>query len=199
MNDAEWIAQLGRCGLIQPSYIPCEEVQQLRLLTRRRKSYTERITQCKNEIHNILQRANIKLTSYLSDIYGLTGMALLEMFINGEVITEETDLPKIHGRIKATVDQLVEAMDGKLSIEDRFLLGQSLEHYRHLVNQVDEITVVIKRYVLERFERKYNLLIELPGVSAIVAFVILSEIGPNVEAFQSQGNLASWAGVCPGS
>ncbi|HRM20136.1 MAG TPA: IS110 family transposase, partial [Trichococcus flocculiformis] len=92
------------------------EVQQLRLLTRRRKAYTERITQCKNEIHNILQRANIKLTSYLSDIYGLTGMALLEMFINGEVITEETDLPKIHGRIKATVDQLVEAMDGKLSI-----------------------------------------------------------------------------------
>ena len=86
-----------------------------------------------------------------------------------------------------------------MSIEDRFLLGQSLEHYRHLVNQVDEITVVIKRYVLERFERKYNLLIELPGVSAIVAFVILSEIGPNVEAFQSQGNLASWAGVCPGS
>lgn len=62
MNDAEWIAQLGRCGLIHPSYIPCEEVQQLRLLTRRRKAYTERITQCKNENHNILQRANIKLT-----------------------------------------------------------------------------------------------------------------------------------------
>ena len=126
-------------------------------------------------------------------------MALLEMFINGEVITEETVLPKIQGRVKATVDQLVEAMDGKLSIEDRFLLGQSLEHYRHLVNQVEEITAVIKQYVLERFEREYSLLIELPGVSAIVACVILSEIGPNVEAFQSQGNLASWAGVCPGS
>lgn len=70
---------------------------------------------------------------------------------------------------------------------------------RHSVNQVEEITVVIKQYVLERFEREYNLLIELPGVSAIVACVILSEIGPNVEAFKSQGNLASWAGVCPGS
>ena len=90
-------------------------------------------------------------------------------------------------------------MDGKLSFEDRFLLGQSLEHYHHLVNQVEEITVVIKQYVLEKFEREYNLLIELSGVSSIVAFVILSEIGPNVESFQSQGNLASWAGVCPGS
>ena len=199
MNDAEWIAQLGRCGLIDPSYIPCEEVQQLRLLTRRRKAYTERITQCKNEIHNILQRANIKLTSYLSDIYGITGITLLEMFIDGEVITEQTILPKIHGKVKATAAELVEAMEGKLSFEDRFLLGQSLEHYRHSVNQVEEITVVIKQYVLERFEREYNLLIELPGVSAIVACVILSEIGPNVEAFKSQGNLASWAGVCPGS
>ena len=199
MNDAEWIAQLGRCGLIDPSYIPCEEVQQLRLLTRRRKAYTERITQCKNEIHNILQRANIKLTSYLSDIYGITGITLLEMFIDGEVITKQTILPKIHGKVKATAAELVEAMDGKLSFEDRFLLGQSLEHYRHSVNQVEEITVVIKQYVLERFEREYNLLIELPGVSAIVACVILSEIGPNVEAFKSQGNLASWAGVCPGS
>ena len=74
-----------------------------------------------------------------------------------------------------------------------------MKHYHHLVNQVEEITVVIKQYVLDRFEREYNLLIELPGVSAIIACVILSEIGPNVEAFQSQGNLASWAGVCPGS
>jgi transposase len=121
------------------------------------------------------------------------------MFIDGEVITEQTILPKIHGKFKATAAELVEAMDGKLSFEDRFLLGQSLEHYRHSVNQVEEITVVIKQYVLERFEREYNLLIELPGVSAIVACVILSEIGPNVEAFKSQGNLASWAGVCPGS
>ena len=50
------------------------------------------------------------------------------MFIDGEVITEQTILPKIHGKVKATAAELVEAMDGKLSFEDRFLL-QSLEHY----------------------------------------------------------------------
>jgi len=69
MKDAEWIAQLGRCGLIEPSYIPNPEVMQLRLLTRRLRSYKQRQTQIKNEIHNLLQRANIKLTSYLSDIF----------------------------------------------------------------------------------------------------------------------------------
>ncbi|MPN38376.1 IS110 family transposase ISSsu10 [bioreactor metagenome] len=171
----------------------------MRLQTRRRKAYTERIPQCKNEIHNILQRANIKLASYLSDIYGVTGIELLEMFIDGEVITEKTILPKIHRKIKATATELVEAMDGKLSFEVQFLLGQSLEHYRHSVNQVEEITVVIKQYILERFEREYNLLVELPRFSVIVACMILSEVGLNVEDFKSQGNLALWAGVCPGS
>ncbi len=58
MKDAEWIAQLGRCGLIAPSYIPSSEVMQLRLLTRRLRSYKQRQTQVKNEIHNLLQRAN---------------------------------------------------------------------------------------------------------------------------------------------
>ena len=69
MKDTKWIAQLGRCGLIEPSYIPSPEVMQLRLLTRRLRSYKQRQTQVKNEIHNLLQRANIKLTSYLSEEY----------------------------------------------------------------------------------------------------------------------------------
>ena len=67
------------------------------------------------------------------------------MFIDGKVITEQTFLPKVHWKVKATAVELVEAMDGKLSFEDRFLLRQSLEHYYHLVNQVEEITVVIKQ------------------------------------------------------
>lgn len=85
-KDAEWIAQLGRCGLIQASYIPSPEVMSLRLMTRRRQSYIQKRTQSKNELHNILQRSNIKLTSYLSDIFSKTGQALLQLFINGEVL-----------------------------------------------------------------------------------------------------------------
>ena len=63
------MAQLSRCRLIEPSYIPTPEVIQLSLLTRRMRSYKQRQTQIKNEIHNLLQRANIKLTSYLSDFF----------------------------------------------------------------------------------------------------------------------------------
>ena len=50
------------------------------------RSYKQRQTQVKNEIHNLLQRANIKLTSYLSDIFSKTGQALLKLFIDGETI-----------------------------------------------------------------------------------------------------------------
>ena len=45
VKDAEWITQLGHCGLIEPSYIPAPEVMQLRLLTRRMRSYKQRQTQ----------------------------------------------------------------------------------------------------------------------------------------------------------
>ena len=93
MKDAEWIAQLGHCGLIEPSYIPAPEVVQLRLLTRRLRSYKQRQTQVKNEIHNLLQRANIKLTSYLSDIFSKTGQTLLKLFTDGETINVESVIP----------------------------------------------------------------------------------------------------------
>ena len=101
VKDAEWIAQLGRCGLIEPSYIPAPEVMQLRLLTRRMRSYKQRQTQVKNEIHNLLQRANIKLTSYLSDIFSKTGQTLLKLFIDGESINVESVIPCIQKRVKA--------------------------------------------------------------------------------------------------
>lgn len=145
MKDAEWIAQLGRCGLIEPSYIPSPEVVQLRLLTRRMRSYKQRQTQVKNEIHNLLQRANIKLTSYLSDIFSKTGRSLFKLFINGETINVESVIPCIQKRVKASPEELVEAMEGKLSLEDRFLLDQSLEEYQMYQELIEKIQHYIEK------------------------------------------------------
>ena len=114
----EWIAQLGRCGLIEPTYIPIPEVMQLRLLTRRLRSYKQRQTQIENEIHNLLQRANIKLISYLSDIFSKTGLSLFMLFINGKVIDYDNVTTYIHKHVKASPEELMETMNGKLSLED---------------------------------------------------------------------------------
>jgi len=199
MKDAEWIAQLGRCGLIRSSYIPALEVMGLRSLTRRRQSYTQKRTQAKNELHNILQRSNIKLTGYLSDIFSKTGQSLLQMFIDGEVLTLESVQSCMRGPVKASPEDLLSAMDGKMSSTDRRLLDDSLDEYRFYSQKIDQIEQDILSYVLEHFPEEYALLLGIPGVKQHGAAVILAEIGPNVEAFKTVGHLASWAGVSPGS
>lgn len=199
IKDAEWIAQLGRSGLIPNSYIPSEEVLQLRYLTRRKLAYSQKRTQVKNEVHNILQRANIKLTSYLSDIFSKTGQALLRLFINGEVISLEAVTECMHGKVKAQPSDLLLAMDGKISKVDRYLLGNSLEEYRLYTRKMEEIEHYIQLYCEEHFPQEYALLQEIPGVKENTAAVILGEIGPDVSAFSTVGHLAAWAGVAPGS
>lgn len=151
VKDAEWMAQLGRCRLIEPSYIPTPEVIQLSLLTRRMRSYKQRQTQIKNEIHNLLQRANIKLISYLSDIFSKTGQALLKLFIDGETINVESVIPCIQKRVKASPEELVEAMEGKLSLEDRFLLDQSLEECQMYQELIEKLTDEIQHYIEKEF------------------------------------------------
>lgn len=198
-KDAEWIAQLGRCGLIQASYIPDLTVMELRLMTRRRQSYMQKRTQSKNELHNILQRANIKLTGYLSDIFSKTGQALLRLFIDGEVLSIKRIEACRHGRVKASAQDLLTAMDGKLNPINRRLLEDSLEEYRFYSSKINQIEEDIEHYVLEHFPEEYELLMEIPGIKKQSAAVILGEIGPNVEAFKTVGHLASWAGVSPGS
>ena len=141
----------GRCGLIEPSYIPAPEVMQLRLLTRRLRSYKQRQTQIKNEIHNLLQRANIKLTSYLSDIFSKTGQSLLTLFINGELIDYDNVTACIHKHVKASPEQLMEAMNGKLSLEDRFLLAQSLEEYQLYQKLMNKLTSEMIAYIEKEF------------------------------------------------
>jgi hypothetical protein len=147
VKDAEWIDQLGRCGLIELSYIPSSEVMQLRFLTRRLRSYKQRQTQVKNEIHNLLQRVNIKLTSYLSDIFSKTGQALLKLSIDGETVDVESVTPCIHKRVKASPEELVEAMKGKLSLEERFLLEQSLEESRMYQELIENLADKIQHYI----------------------------------------------------
>lgn len=199
MKDAEWIAQLGRCGLIQASYIPDPEVMALRLMTRRRLSYTQKRTQAKNELHNILQRANVKLTGYLSDIFSKSGQSLLQLFINGEVLTLENISDCLHGRVKASPEDIRAAMDGKLSPVDRQLLDDSLDEYRFYTTKIGQIETAIEHYISEHFPDTYALLMEIPGIKKQSAAVILGEIGPDVEAFHTVGHLSSWAGLSPGS
>ena len=115
------------------------------------RSYKQRQTQIKNEIHNLLQRANIKLTSYLSDIFSKTGQSLLTLFINGELIDYDNVTACIHKHVKASPEELMEAMNGKLSLEDRFLLDQSLEEYQLYQKLMNNLRSEIIAYIEKEF------------------------------------------------
>lgn len=90
VKDAEWLSKLLRSGLIESSFVPPEDIRDLRDLTRYRKKLVNNQTAEQNRIHKILQDANIKLTTVLSDIFGKTGRKILEAIINGEKIDEES-------------------------------------------------------------------------------------------------------------
>lgn len=197
-KDAEWIAELGRMGLVASSYVPPIEIQELRGLTRTRSGYIREITQHKNRIHNILQQANIKLTSFLTDIYGKTGRNLIELLISGEKITEEVISPLIHGKVKANVSDLLEAMDGVFStahlveLDTHFTIIDCLEKQIEILSQeIDSRT--------RPYQPLMDRLITIPGIKKATAEVILSEIGTSIDSFKTVKHLASWSGLCPGS
>lgn len=85
MKDAEWIVKLLRCGLIEGSYVPPIEIRELRDLTQCRKKLVHDATAEKNRIHKLLQDANVKLTTHMSDTFGSSGRILLQKIVDGEV------------------------------------------------------------------------------------------------------------------
>lgn len=72
-KDSEWLSELARYGLVSASYVPPRKIQELRESTRLRKRINQQMTRLKNQVHNILQRSNIKLTTYVSDIFSGSG------------------------------------------------------------------------------------------------------------------------------
>lgn len=197
-KDSKWIGELARMGLIAPSYIPSQEIQDLRTLTRSRTSQIQKLTKCKNQIHNILQSSNIKLTGYLTDIFGISGRKLLQLFIDGVTITKATVERIISKRVKASAKDISEAMDGRMTKIQRELLKLELEELDHINDQIGKLNTLINEATA-----KYHVVLKqlqsITGVSIRVSEIVLSEIGSDVKAFKDDKHLSKWAGLCPGS
>src|ERR1700752_294507 len=138
MNDAMWIADLVSCGLIKASFVPEQEMQELRSLLRARKQLTREQTSHVQRIQKTLEEANIKLDSVISDIVGLSGRRMIEAMING--VRDPWKLAELaHHRIKATRKQLYDALHGRLTDHHRFMLRLHLGQYDTLEDAIKEI------------------------------------------------------------
>jgi transposase len=195
VNDATWLADLIAHGLIRPSFVPPMAVQALRELTRTRKQLARERTAHVQRIDKLLQAANLKLGSVLSDIMGQGGRAVLDALARGESDPGQlADL--VRTRVRASRTQLIEALRGRLASHQRLLLRLHLAQADAIDAAIAEIDTELGER-LEPFREAVARLTHLPGVSGVAASVIISEIGFDMSRFPTPAHLVSWAGLCP--
>jgi transposase len=195
-SDASWIADLLAHGLIQASFVPEEPIQELRDLTRTRKQLMHERGRYVQRLQKILEDANVKLSSVLSDITGASGRKMLSAIINGA--TDAGAIAKLADpRVKAAPQEIVEAVEGRVSDHHRFMLSLFL----HRIDSVDADVAALEARIEEQlcpFREELGHLITVPGVSECAAAAILAEIGADMSVFASDDHLVSWGGLAPG-
>ncbi|KKM08961.1 transposase [Clostridiales bacterium PH28_bin88] len=198
VEDAQWIANLLRHGLIRPSFIAPRDIRDLRDLTRYRRKLVQSVSSERCRVQKILEDANIKLTEVVSDLFGVTGQGLLNAILDGEVITPK-DLDRlVKGKLRPKIPVLAEAINGNLREHHRFLLRSFLSR----LDSLDQQIAVVERRIadlVKPYERLLELLDTIPGVDRIVAIEILAEVGADMSVFPSERHISSWAGVSPGN
>lgn len=195
VNDAMWIADLLAHGLIRSSFVPPARIQQLRDLTRTRKQLVREISQHTLRIQKTLEDANIKVASVLSNVIGTSGRAMLGAIVGGEDNPERlADLAV--GTARRKRPELVEALRGRVTPHHRAMIKLHLGLITALQRSLKTLDVAAGR-LLTPIQERAALLTTMPGVSDIVAQVIVAEIGVDMSRFPTAAHLVSWAGLCP--
>ena len=195
VNDATWLADLLAHGLIRSSFVPPQPIQELRDLTRTRKQLVRQRAQHVNRIHKVLEDANVKVGSLITDITGKSGLAILNALISGEQ-NPNTLVELTSTRLKTPRPDLVLALQGKVTAHHRFMLKMHLEQ----VDGVDRSLAQLDAQIEEKthpLAEVADRLQQIPGMSSLAARVVLAEIGPDMSQFPTAGNLVSFAGLCP--
>lgn len=198
VKDSQWIAELLQHGLLKPSFVPDKPVRQLRDLTRQRVQLIRQKVQVGNRIQKTLEDANIKLGSVASDVLGASGRAMLRAIIGGEV-DPLTLADLARQRLRAKIPQLQEALYGEIQDHHRFLLGMLMEQVEFLEGQISKLTSRIAEVLPDPFVQAIERLQTVPGIDRKAAENIVAEVGADLDAFASAGQLGSWVGICPGN
>jgi transposase len=223
VKDAEWLAELLSYGLVRGSFIPPLPQRDLRDLTRQRTTLIRERASVINRLHKVLEWANLKLASVVSDIGGVSARAMLKALVAGTDDPEAlAELAK--GRMRLKQPELVAALSGRVREHHRFLIQQHLKHLEFLDSQIkpfdERIEQLIEQhtFVVEvpvpsvestsqldpaplplAWQQAMPLLDTIPGIARQSAELLLAEIGSDMRRFPSAAHLCKWAGVCPGN
>lgn len=196
VNDATWLAQLLQHGLLRGSLIPRREQRELRELVRYRTSLVEAHTAEVNRIHALLQGANLKLSTVVSDITGVSGRAILAELAAGE--TDPATLAALgEGKLRASRAAREAALTGSMGDHQRFVLEGQLAHLAFLDAQLAALNAEITTRLAPHSDTLARL-DTIPGVGLRTAELIVTELGTDMTRFPSASHAASWAGLSPG-
>ncbi|NBE98009.1 IS110 family transposase [Nonomuraea sp. KC401] len=193
--DAVWLAKVVERGMCRPSFVPPKPIRQLRDLTRYRRTLVRERSSAKQRLEKILEDAQIKLTSVISNLLTVSGRQMLQAMIDGErspkVLAEMA-----RGKMRAKLDALQEALTGHFDEHHAFLCTMMLARIDDLTARIGELSQKIEQ-VMEPFTVQVDQLIEVTGVGRSSAQEIIAEIGVDMTRFSSSDHLVAWARYSP--
>ena len=194
--DAVWLCKVAERQMIRPSFVPPPPIRRLRDLTRYRVSLVAERTREKNRVEKLLEDAQIKLSAVVSDLFGVSGRAMLAALIAGERDPRVlSDLAR--GSMRGRISILTEALIGHVTDHHVFLLKRMLRHVDGLSADIAELEDRIEAEVAPVADAVARL-DQIPGVGVTAAQIIIAEIGLDMSRFPTAGHLASWAKFAPG-
>ncbi len=195
--DCAWIAQLLECGLLRGSFVPPPPIRELRDLTRYRKALLQDRTREANRLHQVLEDAGITLATVATDILGVSGRAMLTALVSGT--TDAAVLADLaRGKLRAKLPALRQALTGRFRGHHAFLVTQLLAHLEYLDDTIAALSAEIEGRLIP-FAAEQTRVQTIPGVKRRTVENLLAEVGVDMGRFPTAGNLASWAGLCPGN
>jgi transposase len=197
LKDGTRIAELLQDGRLAGSYVPPVAIRVLRDLTRYRTKLVQYQSSIANRIQRLLEQCNVKLASVASDVLGVSALAMLRALAAGETNPQRmADLAKKQLRKKIPALQL--ALEGCLLPHHRFLLADMLEELDHIGSKIARLEQAIEEQ-MRPYQKAVDAWMTVPGVKQRLAWNLVAEVGPTVDAFPSDADLVSWAGICPGN
>lgn len=196
MADSQWLAIVGRAGLVNGSFIISPDLEHLRLISRQRQKIVGTVISEKNRLHKVLTDAGIRLSLVVSDLNGVSAKRMIKCLVDGGTPEEATACIKT--KLQSAPEKIRLALDGNLTTSHKFVLHELMYHIEELESAISRFEVQLLTG-LKEYEWALQLLETIPGIGRSGAAMILVEIGVNMEAFGSAEKLASWAGMCPGN
>ena len=193
--DAVWLAKVVERGMCAPSFVPPKPIRRLRDLTRYRRSLIRDRTREKQRLEKLLEDAQIKLSVVASDMFGVSGRAILAALIAGQ--RDPAVLAELaRGRLRTKISQLREALTGHFDDNHALLCAKMLDRVDALTTDIDELSTAIET-AISPYAAQVSQLDEVTGIGARCAQEIIAEIGVDMTVFPTAAHLASWARFAP--